>query len=155
MAQKKLAGMVAVDGVWYGPDSDLPEAVAAKITNPKAWATAVAEVPVVAAPKAKGGTRSGARLARSVSVAGKWYGPNDVITDEVAARITNPKAWEGGQLPELCTAEETVAPPPTPAADPEPATDVEAPAAEAPAEVESEPEPKPKTRRGASASRKI
>lgn len=33
----KLNTNVNVDGVWYGPDSDLPDDVAARITNPKVW----------------------------------------------------------------------------------------------------------------------
>lgn len=40
---RKLAGYVHVDGVVYGPDSDVPAEVAEKITNPDAWATAPAE----------------------------------------------------------------------------------------------------------------
>jgi hypothetical protein len=36
----KLNTFVSVDGTWYGPDSDVPDEVAAKITNPKAWAEA-------------------------------------------------------------------------------------------------------------------
>lgn len=35
---KKLATYVHVDGVAYGPDSDVPADVAKQITNPKAWA---------------------------------------------------------------------------------------------------------------------
>lgn len=36
----KLAAYVDVDGVWYGPDSDVPADVAKRIDNPKAWAEA-------------------------------------------------------------------------------------------------------------------
>lgn len=35
--QKKLATFVHVDGVEYGPESDVPADVAKKIENPKAW----------------------------------------------------------------------------------------------------------------------
>ena len=37
MAQKKLATVVYVDGVAYGPDNEPPADVAEQITNPKAW----------------------------------------------------------------------------------------------------------------------
>jgi hypothetical protein len=42
-----------------------------------------------------------ARLAAYVHVAGQWYRPGDMPPPEVAARITNPKAWQGGVLPDL------------------------------------------------------
>lgn len=38
------------------------------------------------------------RLAKNVKVCGKWYGPAHGnagrVPDDVAAQITNPKAWE-------------------------------------------------------------
>lgn len=34
---KRLTANVWVDGVLYGPDSDVPSDVAKQITNPKAW----------------------------------------------------------------------------------------------------------------------
>lgn len=34
----RLAAWVWVDNEWYGPDSNVPADVAAKIDNPKAWA---------------------------------------------------------------------------------------------------------------------
>ncbi len=34
----RLASRVQVDGRWYGPDDEVPDAVAARIKNPKAWA---------------------------------------------------------------------------------------------------------------------
>lgn len=37
MAAKKLATYVHVNGEVYGPDDDVPAAVAKQITNPKAW----------------------------------------------------------------------------------------------------------------------
>lgn len=45
--KRKLANHVHVDGKVYGPDDDVPAAVAKKITNPKAWASedAVVEEP--------------------------------------------------------------------------------------------------------------
>jgi hypothetical protein len=96
--QRKLATTVYVDGTAYGPDDDVPAAVAEQITNPKAWAAesdAERDDEEVREP----GTTSGARLAGNVYVDGQAYGPNDVVPDDVAARITNPKAWEGGKLP--------------------------------------------------------
>lgn len=34
----KLNTYVNVDGTWYGPDSEIPGALTARITNPKVWA---------------------------------------------------------------------------------------------------------------------
>ena len=42
---------------------------------------------------------AGRKLNSRVVVAGRWYGPGDEIPDDVAARITNPKVWEGGVAP--------------------------------------------------------
>lgn len=42
----KLNTFVSVDGTWYGPDSDIPDEVAAKIANPKVWAEGSAPVSV-------------------------------------------------------------------------------------------------------------
>lgn len=36
-----------------------------------------------------------ANLNTHVNVDGTWYGPGSDVPDEVAARITNPKVWEG------------------------------------------------------------
>lgn len=36
-SSRRLATYVYVDGVAYGPESDLPAEVAKVITNPKAW----------------------------------------------------------------------------------------------------------------------
>lgn len=33
----RLVARVAVAGVWYGPDDDVPDDVARRITNPKVW----------------------------------------------------------------------------------------------------------------------
>lgn len=42
-------------------------------------------------------------LVRNVNVDGVWWGPAwgnaDQVPAEVAARITNPKAWDGGKVP--------------------------------------------------------
>jgi hypothetical protein len=39
------------------------------------------------------------RLKAFVHVAGTVYGPDDDVPPEVAVRITNPNAWEGGVPP--------------------------------------------------------
>lgn len=92
---RKLASRIAVAGRWYRPGDDIPDDVAAKITNPKAWAADMDADPTVAEP----GTSTGVRLASRVQVDGRWYGPDDEVPDAVAARIKNPKAWAGGMLP--------------------------------------------------------
>lgn len=38
MGARRLAGFVHVDGRVYGPDDEVPAAVAKRIVNPKAWA---------------------------------------------------------------------------------------------------------------------
>lgn len=56
-----------------------------------------------------------ARLAGFVHVDGVVYGPGDSVPADVARRITNPKAWEGGVPPSLddeATAGADVAEPP-------------------------------------------
>lgn len=35
------------------------------------------------------------KLTAHVHVDNTWYGPGDPVPDEVAARITNPDAWDG------------------------------------------------------------
>ena len=103
--QKKLAKRVNVAGTWYEPGDEVPEEIAARITNPKAWAAddaanaGGADGGGAAKKSGKPGTPSGARLARSVHVAGASYGPDDEVPADIAARITNPKAWENGKLP--------------------------------------------------------
>jgi hypothetical protein len=104
MAKKKLTGAVHIAGKWYQAGDEVPDDVAAQITNPKLWASAGGDDEGgagTAAVPTEPGTTSGARLASRVSVAGRWYGPYDPIPDDVAAQITNPKAWEGGKLPSL------------------------------------------------------
>ncbi len=103
-APRRLAATVEVDGQWYGPDSDPADVakIADKIRNPKAWAadgdTSNDE------PAGVDGTGGGHRLARPVDVGGVTYGPGDYVPDHVARQIRNPKAWEGGQVPDLAAA---------------------------------------------------
>lgn len=97
-AARKLARHITIDGTTYGPGDDVPAEVAERIRNPKAW-VAVDTEPEPPKGTGKGGTTGGARLAGSVTVDGVTYTPDDHLTDEVAERIRNPKAWEGGRLP--------------------------------------------------------
>lgn len=57
MADHKLQYRVEVDGVWYGPDDDVPDDVAAQITNESAWEIApkksTAHKPAAAKPADK------------------------------------------------------------------------------------------------------
>jgi hypothetical protein len=39
---------------------------------------------------------AGRKLAGYVHVGGMLYGPDDDVPADVAKKITNPKAWEGG-----------------------------------------------------------
>jgi len=39
------------------------------------------------------------KLAVYVHVDGQAYGPGDEVPTDVAKRITNPDAWEGGEVP--------------------------------------------------------
>lgn len=107
MADKKLARYVTVGSVTYGPDDDVPAEVVEQIRNEKAWVSEedAAEAEEKRAAKRKAGTKSGHRLATTVTVGGASYGPDDEISDEVAAQITNPKAWEGGKLSTAAKAE--------------------------------------------------
>lgn len=95
--KKRLARNVTVGSATYGPDDDVPDDVLEKITNPAAFIPldAKPETP----PRGPAGTKDGHRLASNVSVGGAMYGPDDVLTDDVAAQITNPKAWVGGKAP--------------------------------------------------------
>lgn len=98
MAQE-LARNVTIGGKTYGPKDDVPPDVLDRIKNPKAF------VPQGEAPEGEdysgkeGGTAGGARLAGPVTVGGRTYGPKDFIPADVAEKIKNPKAWEGGKLP--------------------------------------------------------
>lgn len=40
-----------------------------------------------------------AKLVRGVWVSGQHYGPDRQPDDDVARQITNPLAWEGGEVP--------------------------------------------------------
>lgn len=98
---KQLRTSIEVGGVWYRPGArvgkEIPAEVAELIRNPKAWEdSAGGELPAPETAKPVG-----ARLATSVDVDGRWYRPGDKIPADVAARITNPKAWEGGKLPHV------------------------------------------------------
>jgi hypothetical protein len=96
-SERRLASSVNVDGTWYRPGDTVPPEVAAQITNPKAWTNAPAPL---GAPKANPGFgEDGPRLATSVDVDGKWYRPGDNVPPDIAARITNPKAWVDGIHP--------------------------------------------------------
>ncbi|MBQ1047860.1 hypothetical protein KBX50_05225 [Micromonospora sp. C51] len=95
---KRLATTVYVAGRAWGPADDVPAEVAELITNPKAWATDDEPEPKEAKTR-KAGTRAGVRLASTVHVGGRSYGPDDEVPDDVARRVTNPKAWEGGKAP--------------------------------------------------------
>jgi hypothetical protein len=96
---KKLARNVTVGTVTYGPKDDVPPEVMEKITNPKAWVPDNDETPTDEAENRDAGTSSGAKLAGTVTVGARSYGPNDHIPDDVAAQIKNPKAWAGGKAP--------------------------------------------------------
>jgi len=117
MTDRKLARHVTVAGKTYGPGDDVPAEIAEQIRNPKAWIPTDEDAADPYEGKT-GGTAAGHKLAGTVTVAGKSYGPRDFVPDEVAAQIRNPKAWAGGKVP--------------------PASK---PAAEAAAEPEHEPEP--------------
>jgi len=97
---RRLAAYTSVDGVWYGPDSDVPDDVASRITNPKAWADAAAD-PVTdepdpapgddgeaSAPPPKGGPGSGrdawVEYAESLGVVVDEDATRDEIIDAVA-----------------------------------------------------------------------
>lgn len=98
MENKKLARRVTVAGTSYGP-GPVPADVAKKIKNPKAWMSTQEQDAADAAMPSDAGTTSGHRLVSTVNVEGRRYGPTDHIPADVAAKIRNPKAWEGGRLP--------------------------------------------------------
>lgn len=91
MADRRLARSVHVDGHWYRAGDTVPDDIAEKITNPRAFAAD----DDIADPdeRVEPGTDSGARLAGRVHVDGRWYGPDTPVPDDVAKKITNPKAW--------------------------------------------------------------
>ena len=77
----------------------MPADVAEKITNPKAWVPVDEDDTTNGDANPDAGTTSGHRLATTVTIGGRSYGPDDHIPDDVADQIRNPKAWEGGQIP--------------------------------------------------------
>lgn len=96
----KLARRVFAGGQWWEAGSEPPAAVAATIRNPRNWATDEDDDTTDATDTAAAARRGdGPRLARRIYASGQWYGPDDEVPAEVARAITNPKAWEGGQLP--------------------------------------------------------
>ncbi len=97
--QKRLARHVTVAGKTYGPNDDVPSDVMEKITNPKAWVPVDQAAGEANYSNKDAGTASGHRLATAVTVGGRTYGTNDFVPDDVAAQITNPKAWMGGKVP--------------------------------------------------------
>ncbi len=104
MSEKKLARHVTVAGVTYGPRDDVPADVLKQITNPKAF-IAIDDEDADGDGEDDGesgreaGTKSGHKLATAVTIGGRTYGPKDPIPDDVAEKITNPKAWVDGVLP--------------------------------------------------------
>jgi hypothetical protein len=132
---RRLAGPVTVGARTYQPDDYLPPEVAAQIRNPKAWAVDEAEAKAEADRPKTGGTTSGARLSGHVTVGGKTWRPDEPLPDDVAAQIRNPKAWEGGKLPDQAdgSAEKT--------AESDPGEEDAPPAPPAPADFEPAPEP--------------
>jgi hypothetical protein len=97
--RRRLATNVEVDGTWYGPGDEIPDEIAAKIRNPKVWAVDDVEQRRSQVEDGPAGASGGTRLTANVEVDGRWYGPGDHIPDDVAAKIRNPKVWEGGRLP--------------------------------------------------------
>ena len=60
-------------------------------------APANAPKPKDEAPKDEAPKAAPRRLVANVALGGKWYGPSypdAIVTDEIAAQITNPDAWE-------------------------------------------------------------
>jgi hypothetical protein len=96
--RKRLGRHVTIGGKTYGPKDDLPPEVAEQIRNPKAWIPD-GEAPEEDDPNRPAGTASGHRLASTISVDGRTYGPKDPLPDHVARKILNPKAWAGGNAP--------------------------------------------------------
>ncbi|MGB3443885.1 MAG: hypothetical protein WBA97_34540 [Actinophytocola sp.] len=91
----KLNTNVNVDGVWYGPDSDVPDAVAARISNPKVWDGAPPATPEptkqgsdeVKEPP-RGGPGSSADAWRTFMVAQNFEVPDNATAKDMQA------AWD-------------------------------------------------------------
>ncbi len=109
--KKKLARTVTVGSKTYGPGDEVPDEAMKQIRNPKAWEPVDETEPEPEdADRLPAGTTSGAKLATTVTVASRSYGPRDHIPDAVAALIRNPKAWEGGKVPQAQSAGDESAP---------------------------------------------
>jgi hypothetical protein len=109
----RLARHVTVGTTTYGPNDDVPDHIREQITNPQAWVPLDDTAQQQPAPRVQAGTTGGHRLASHVAVGATTYGPDDHIPDDVAAQITNPKAWQDGKLPNLTR--QVQSPAPTPA----------------------------------------
>lgn len=95
---KQLVKPVYAGGQWWAAGAEPPQEVADTIRNPKAWSTGED----AGAEQASGPARhtgDGPRLAGPVNIGGVWYGPDDEVPADVAARIRNPKAWADGVMP--------------------------------------------------------
>jgi hypothetical protein len=105
---KQLKTAVEVDGRWYKagdrPGEEITDEDVEKIRNPKVW-----EYTDGTEPDRNPAKPVGAQLVKRVDVDGVWYGPGDEIPADVAAKIRNPKVWEGGKVPETATTENVAA----------------------------------------------
>lgn len=102
---KQLAKPVYAGGQWWDAGAEPPQEVAETIRNPKAWAFGVEADDVEQASGPARHSGDGPRLAGPVNVGGVWYGPDDEVPAEVAARIRNPKAWVDGVMPDTSATE--------------------------------------------------
>lgn len=83
----KLNTFVNVDGAWYGPDSDLSDDLAARISNPKVWAEAPAlqvdEPQEKVKEPPRGGPGSSADAWRTFMVAQGFEVPDDATAKDM------------------------------------------------------------------------
>ncbi len=107
---KGLARNVTVGGTTYGPNDDVPPEVMEKITNPKAFIPVDEDTGPVDFGR-EAGTASGHKLVSTVHVDGYTFGPNDAIPDHIARKVTNPKAWQDGRLPDFADTEDDTSTP--------------------------------------------
>ncbi len=92
----QLARRVNVDGRWYGPDSEVPDNVAAKIRNPKAWADGV-----LPSLHDKGGSLP---PATGVAVQADGGGiTGEAVNDQVGAAETGEQPAAASETPEAKT----------------------------------------------------
>lgn len=93
----KLTAFVNVDGAWYGPDDDVPGEVAAKIQNPKVWASGSAPAAAEDEPAKvddevkeppRGGPGSSADAWRTFMVAKEFEVPEGASAKDMQA------AWD-------------------------------------------------------------